>query len=228
MSRVHDHRNRVWRTAGYGALGSVFSGATLTAGAGLLGGSSPLLLLAVPVLLAVVTILILAPPLAFLATAFIIPIERLGRLTDDSAMYTISLMRIVGTVALASFLLHALIRRQRLAFGLAFWLYLVYFGLAVLGVFHSSHSLGTVRACGAILGNLLFFWLVINAGRSPLLARSAVVVWLVSTVIMGVFTIVTWHFGQGASASDLTETSSRFATVLTDDSELEALNMGGG
>jgi hypothetical protein len=225
MSRGPDPRSSVWRTAGYGALGSVFSGATLTAGVGVLGGSSPLLLLAVPVLLAIVTILMLAPPLAFLAMSFIIPIERLGRLTDDNAMYTISLMRIVGTVALASFLLHALIRRQRLAFGLAFWLYVTYFGLAVLGVFHSSHSLGTVRACGAILGNLLFFWLVINAGRSPPLARSAVVVWLVSTVVMGVFTIVTWHFGQGASAVDLAETSSRFSTVLTDDSELEALNV---
>lgn len=213
------------RTAFYGLLGSLFSGATLTAGAGLIGGGSPLMLLAVPVLLAVATALMLAPPVAFLATSFIIPIERLGRLTDDNAMYTISLMRIVGTVALASFLLHALIRRQRLAFGSAFWVYLLYFGFALLGVFHSSHMLGTVRACGAILGNLVFFWLVINAGRSPKLARNAVITWLASTVIMGIFTIVTWHFGQGSSATDLTETSSRFSTVLTDDSEIEALDV---
>lgn len=224
MTRALESRVARWRTAVYAVLGSVFSGATLTVGSGVIGGASPWLLLAVPALLVAGAVLMLAPPLAFLATSFIIPVERLGRLTNDDAMYTISLMRIVGTVALGSFLLHALVRRLPLAFGAAFWLYCVYFGLALVGVFHTTHMLGTVRAIGAILGNLMFFWLVINMGRSPALARQAVMVWLLSTVIMGVYTIVSWHLGAGSSATELTETASRFSTVLTDDSELEALD----
>ena len=216
-------RLSAWRTALFGAVGSAFSGVALTLGSSAL--SSPLLLLGIPLALVFVVVMMLSPSLAFLTTAMIVPIERLGRLTDDSAAYTISLMRIVGTLALGSYLLHALIKRQRLYFGGAFWLYLSYWGLALTGLFHSTHMLGTVRACGAILGNLLFFWLAINIGRSPRLARQAVSVWLVATVAAGIYTVVAWHFIGGVSDTDLTETSSRFSTVLTDNSEWEQLDL---
>lgn len=211
-----------WRSLQAVLAGSLFSGATLTLGSSAVG--SPLLLLGVPLVLGAGVLLMLWPAIAFMLTAFIIPIERLGRLTADDAMYTISLMRIVGTLALGSFLLHALIRRRKIAFGSAFWLYAAYFCLALLGVFHSSHQLGTVRACGAILGNLLFFWLVINIAQAPRLAKTAVALWLTSTVIVGVFTIITWHFGKGVSEADLGETASRFSTVMVDTSEWEALD----
>jgi len=211
-----------WRSLQAVLAGSLFSGATLSIGSASVG--SPLLLLGLPLVLGAGVVLMLWPAVAFLLTASIIPIERLGRLTSDETAYTISLMRIVGTLALGSFLLHALIRRRRIAFGSAFWLYTSYFGLALLGLFHSSHPLGTVRACGAILGNLLFFWLVINIGQAPRLAKTAVALWLTTTVIVGVFTILTWHFGRGVSEADLGETASRFSTVMVDTSEWEALD----
>ena len=204
------------------ATGSaLFGGATLT-----LAGTAMSPIMALVALLAVgaAIVLVLSPQLAFLATAVVIPIERLGRLTPDSAMYTISLMRIVGSVALVSVLLQRVVQRRRIEFGAAFWLYSAYFAVAVLGVFHSSDQLGTVRAGGAILGNLLFFLLVVNLGGSFPLARAAVGVWLVSTVVVAVFTIYAWHFGAGVSEHDLGETSSRFATVMEDTSEWEALD----
>lgn len=213
-----------WRRSVAAALaGSVASGAALTAGAAAV--SSPWMLLAVPVLLSGLVVLMLSPATAFLMTALIVPVERLGRFTNDDAMLTISLMRIVGSVALLSFLLHALLRRQRIHFGPAFWIYTLYFSVALTGVFHSTHMLGTVRHCGAILGNLLFFFVVINMGRSHALARQATAVWLFSTTAAGIYTIVTWHMGGNVTDSELTETSARFATVMSDTSEWEALDV---
>jgi hypothetical protein len=217
------HRLRQWRAAlaGLGAVAG--SGAALGIGGSGLG--SPWLLLGVPVALTGLVVMMLSPALSFIAVALIIPVERLGRFTGDSAMLTISLMRLVGTLCLASFLLNALLKRQRIHFGPAFGVYVLYFAIAITGVFHSTHMLGTVRHVGAILGNLLFFFIVINLGRSAPLARQAVIAWLFATLAAGIYTIVTWHFGSGVSDADLTGTSARFATVLTDSSEWEALDV---
>lgn len=211
-----------WRSLLAGLGGSVGGGTLLTLGSAAL--PSPWLALAVPVALVGLVVLMLSPSLSFLLTSLVVPVERLGRLTDDSAMYTISLMRIVGTITLASLLLTALLRRQRLHFGSAFWVYLLYLGIALTGLFHSTHMLGTVRHCGAILGNLLFLFIAINLGRSHRLARNAVAVWLFATTVAGIYTIITWHFGPGVADAALGATDARFTTVLTDGSEWEALD----
>jgi O-Antigen ligase len=217
-------RSERWRSLGTALGGGVAGGAALTA-AGTATNVSPWMLLALPFAAALGAALLLSPSLAFLLTAAVIPVERLGRLTDDSAMYTISLMRIVGTLALVAFLWQALVRRQRIVFGGAFWLYASYFVIAMLGLMHTSDQLGTVRALGALLGNLLFFWLVVNLGRDTRLAQWAVLVWLGSTVLAGLYTIYGWHFGQSVSWSELAQTDSRFSAVLADDSELDALDV---
>src|SRR5207245_430780 len=41
------------------------------------------------------------PSLGFFLTAAVVPLERIGRLTDDSSMYGFSLMRAVGLITLA-------------------------------------------------------------------------------------------------------------------------------
>ena len=143
-----------WRSLLAGLGGSVGGGTLLTLGSAAL--PSPWLALAVPVALVGLVVLMLSPSLSFLLTSLVVPVERLGRLTDDSAMYTISLMRIVGTITLASRLLTALLRRQRLHFGSAFWVYLLYLGIALTGLFHSTHMRAPCGICGAILGDLLF------------------------------------------------------------------------
>lgn len=211
-----------FKRAVLGLAGGVGSGVALVAASSGLG--SPLLMLGVPFGLALGVWLLLSPSVAFLLTAFIIPIERLGRFTADNAALTISLMRIVGTVALGAFLLQALVMKKRIVFGGAFWLYSFYLLLAILGVFHTTHELGTVRAISAILGNLLFFMLVINVARSAQLVKWSVAIWLISTVLIGLFTVYTWHFGQSVSEADLGEMSSRFSTVMADTSEWEELD----
>ena len=82
----------------WATLTGLAGGVALTVGA---ATASPLLAVGALVGAVGATVLLLTPSLAFLATTFVIPIERLGRLTPDSAMYTISLMRILGVNATA-------------------------------------------------------------------------------------------------------------------------------
>jgi len=82
--------------------------------------------------LLVAVAIMFSPSLGLLLTAAVIPIERLGRLTADTNMYTVSLMRIIGLLALASFLVHAFNRKWKFRFGKPFFAYLVYCGLAIL------------------------------------------------------------------------------------------------
>ncbi len=187
--------------------------------------TSPALALAALGGLVVVFLVIRRPAWGLLLTALVIPLERLGRFTDDGSMYTISLMRVVGVVALGSFLLHAAVRKWKLNFGVAFFLYAGYFGLAMLGISHTSDPLGSVRASGAILGNLMFFFLVTNLVREWRLARAAVALWLAATTLVGLYVIYDWHLGSGAiEESRIGETDTRLSTAWADASEWESLN----
>lgn len=223
MTAALQRRLQTLRAGLAGLAASVGGGLALALGGSAL--STPWLLLGVPLALAAGVALMLSPASALLLTAAVVPVERLGRFTNDDAMVTISLMRIVGTIALASFLLNAVVRRQRIHLGTPVWLYLLYFGIALTGLFHSTHMLGTVRHVGALLGNLLFLVLVINLAREPRLAQAAIAVWLLSTTAAGLYTIVNWHMGTGVSDAALTGTEARFSAVLSDTSEWEALEV---
>jgi len=163
------------------------------------------------------------PQLGLMLTVAVIPIERLGRFTEDSSMYTMSLMRVIGMLALGSFLLHGLIKRWKLNQGVALYLYATYWAFSVLTITYTNDLLGNVRATGAILGDLLFFFLMINMVRDWPTARKAVVVWLWVSVLIGIYTIIEWHFGKGLSESQIGEAGSRFSTVLLDTSEYQQL-----
>src|SRR5882757_5351980 len=98
-------------------LAGIVSGILLVASVSL---SSPIFgVLAICGILVVIAVLA-RPEVGLLLCAAVIPMERIGRLTPDSSMYTVSLMRIVGLLALLSFLLHATTRKWRLRFGLVF------------------------------------------------------------------------------------------------------------
>ncbi len=181
--------------------------------------------------LLVAVAVLLSPVSGLLLTSAVIPIERIGRLTSDSSFYTISLMRIIGLLALVSFLVHAASRKWKLRFGSAFFLYLAYCGVAILTIFYTSDQLGTVRAASAILGNLLFFFLVVNAVRNWRLAKAALIVWLASSVLIGIYTIYDWHTGYVVNVQKIGELQARFRTVYRDTAEwqqLEALSRAVG
>src|SRR6266566_3483648 len=105
--------------------------------------------------LLVAVAIMFSPSLGLLLTAGVIPIERLGRLTADTNMYTVSLMRIIGLLALVSFLVHAVYRKWRFRFGKPFFVYLVYCSVAIMTIFYTTDPLSTVRSGSAILGNLI-------------------------------------------------------------------------
>jgi hypothetical protein len=167
----------------------------------------------------------LFPDLGLMLTAIVIPIERLGRFTNDESMYTISLMRIVGMVTLAAFLLHTALRRGSLRFNLPMGIYLAYWSYGILTIFWTNDQLGGIRSASAMLGNLLFLFLVTNMVRDWATAKKVVVLWLAASVMIGIFTIYQWHSGsRGTDESALGSTSERFSTQLKDNSEWESLD----
>ncbi|MGH7536548.1 MAG: O-antigen ligase family protein, partial [Gemmatimonadales bacterium] len=209
-----------FRPAAGALLGAGFGMALVLAAA----ETSPLAGLFLLVGLAVTAAVLLSPALGLLLTAALVPIERLGRLTDDSSMYTFSLMRVAGVLALGSFLLHGLKRRSRFRLGAEILLYAAYLGFALLTVLYTTDRLGTIRACGAILGNLLFFFLVVNAVRSFRLARAMVAVWLAVSLARAGYTVYAWHLGPEApDETSIGKTESRGSTVWQDTSEWESL-----
>jgi hypothetical protein len=172
----------------------------------------------------VAVVVLLFPALGFLLTSAVIPIERIGRLTSDSSMYTFSVMRIVGLLALGSFLLHALVRKWGIKAGLPFYLYAAYCAVGLLTLSYTNDTLGGVRAAGAILGNLMFLFLVVNLVRKWDFAKGALLVWLCASVLVGCYTIYDWHLGRSTEEQNIGTTDERLTTVFKDFSEWESLN----
>jgi O-antigen ligase len=192
--------------------------------------ASPLLAAAALGGLVVAGVIVAFPYWGFLLTAAVVPLERIGRFTDDSSMTTVSLMRVVGTLALGAVLLHLLMRRKKIVITLPAVLYAAYFGVGLLTLAHTTDFEFGVRSSFAILGNLLFFLLVVNIVRRPEHARAAVVCWLLSTTAIGAFTIYQWH-NPGAiitedrfNSTGERSSDERFSTVLSDQSEYQLLD----
>ncbi len=174
--------------------------------------------------IAIGILILRSPTFGLLCACAVIPLERLGRFTADSSMYTFSLMRVIGVLALGSLLIHFIVRGRRFDLVPPVYLYAIYWLLGLLTLTHTTDLLGNVRASGAILGNLLFFFLVVNAARSWPIIRAAVAVWILVSVLIGIYTIVDWHFGKSFHEAQIGVAASRFSTVLADTSEYEALD----
>src|SRR3954470_3888098 len=125
---------------------------------------------------------LIQPWLGFLLTAAVVPLERIGRISGDASAVGFSLMRVVGMGTLACFLLHQLARRGRLRVPLPLVLYSVYAGIGALTLSYTSDWEYGIRTMGAIIGNALFFFLVINIVRSTTQARIAIAIWLATTM----------------------------------------------
>ncbi len=165
--------------------------------------------------------MLLFPEFAFLLTAFVVPIERLGRFGDDSSLPMVSLMRVVGTLALGSYLLHALLRGWKPRFDLAFLL-CAGFILVVFSTYLHAYQPEAARAHGAtMLGSALFLFLIINVVRDWRLARRALFAWLLSTSLIALYQVYDWHFGAAMAAADLGTVSNRLSTTWDSVSEAE-------
>ena len=163
------------------------------------------------------------PMLGLYLTAAVIPMERLGRFTDDTSAVTFSLMRVIGLVTLCAFVTHAVLRRWRLRGDAAFNLYLAYWCFTLLALFFTSDLRGNLQATSSFLGNLLFLFLLLNMVRSWHHVRILVIIWLALSVVVGLYTIYDWHFGHSFGEALLGRTAERFSTVLVDTSEWDTL-----
>ncbi len=164
------------------------------------------------------------PTVGLLVIAFMIPLERFGRITSDASNFTISVMRIVGFLAIGGWLLHVMLKKKQIQLGAAFWLYVGYLILAFGSFLYTTDNVGTSRLSGMLLSNILFFVVVIGICSSYRMAKLGTSLWLLATVLIGVYSIYDWHFStnfvdleDGVLAS-----TERFRTVSIDNSEWES------
>src|SRR6267154_2261491 len=108
-------------------------------------------------------------------------------------------------------------------------IYAGYLGLGLLTLTYTDDWAYGVRAASAMLGNLLFLFMVINVVKSPAQARVAIVCWLAMTAAIGLFTIYQWHNPAAVISEDRFQSTGervgeqRFSTVLSDKSEYQLL-----
>jgi hypothetical protein len=171
--------------------------------------------------------MLVSPTAGLLLVAGSIPLERIGRLNEDFSSMTISLSRISGLAALATFLLYAAVCRLKLRFGVAFWLYAGYTLIAATTIVHAFEQKDAVRDSFRVLGNLLFFFYIANVVRGIKMARAAVIVWLVVSVGTVGYAAYEYHFGNSdqVEESQMGSMSKRFTAVVLDDSETRTLGV---
>jgi len=190
--------------------------------------ASPLVALFGIVGLVVACVMLVSPTFAVLAVCFSVPFERLGRLTNDYDAVAISVNRMLGVVALVSLLLHVALKKGKLRFGGAFFLYAGYAFMAILSNVWAYSPEETFRQCFAILGNLLFFFVVLNLIRNYADGKRAVVVWLLASMLAGIYSLGDYYLATGSNTvgdAQMGLTSERMTTVVSDGSEVRSLGM---
>ncbi|MBN2241520.1 MAG: O-antigen ligase family protein [Acidobacteria bacterium] len=211
-------RASVWPALG---IGTTLGLLIVLAGA----GSTPWMILIGVVGLAIFAGALFSPTIAFLMVAAVVPLERIGRFTEDTAVHTISVMRIAGLLALASLLLHNFIRKRNFSFGAPFLLYAGYVACCMVSILYSREFEGSVSTAGMMLGNLLFLFLTINAVRSRGLVKAAVKIWLLATVLIGIYTMYDWHFGTAIQGESIGVSETRSSTAYQDYAEYAELDV---
>jgi hypothetical protein len=216
-----------WRTMRTVMLGS---GVGLGGGFGLAIASaqtSPLVGAGLVVAALLGMLMMFSPTAGLMLVAGTIPLERIGRLNEDFSSVTISLSRISGLAALATFLAYAAIRRLKLRFGFAFWLYAAYTLVAATTIVHAFEQKDAIRDTFRLVGNLVFFFYIVNVVRGIRLARAAIIVWLVVSVGTVAYAAYDYHFGHDdqVQESEMGSTSKRFTAVVSDDSETRTLGV---
>jgi O-antigen ligase len=190
---------------------------------------SPLYAAAVISGLLIATLVLIYPELGFLFVALVVPLERMGRFNDDNSATSISLIRFIGVMALGAFLLHALMKRWKLKSGSAVIIYSIYTVFGIMTVLFSNDRLGGVRTAGQVVGNLTFLYLVVNIVRNWRIAKAGIVIWLLASVLAGIYTIYGWHFGTDriVGENSVGTTAERFQATYSDSSAWDGLDVVG-
>lgn len=170
-----------------------------------------------------------SPYLAVALTAAVVPLERIGRFSNDSQMITFSLMRTMGLLGAASLLLNWGMKRYKLWTPAPVILYACYTLIGALTLIFTEDFTRGVQQTTTNIGNVLFLLLIANAIRSKAQVRLPIILWLITTLGIGLFSIYQWH-GSTATVevdrydnSGYRSTDERFSTVMEDYGEFESI-----
>lgn len=173
-------------------------------------------------------VLLLMEPLAgFFLTVLVVPLERIGRFTNDSSMVTFSLMRVVGLATLGAWGLRRLLQRRPFYWNWPLTLYAAFLFCGILTLTYTTDRTVGIRTAGAMAGNLMFLFLVVNMVRNTATVRNAVIVWLAISALIAGYTAYQWHRNKGRVQEDRfastgeRSTDDRFSTILEEASEYE-------
>lgn len=172
--------------------------------------------------------IVLYPRFALCVLCFSLPFERIGRFTNDTDAVTISISRVVGVAALVALLLWVAVKREKLHFGWAVWLYAGFAFVGLLSNAWTATPSETFKDSLRIVGNLLFFFYVINAIRDYKTAKLAISVWLCASFLAGFYSLSDYLVFRSAplSETEVGLTAQRSAgTVVSDGSESRSLGM---
>lgn len=191
-----------------------------------LGSSSFLTAIGLVAGLCLAVTMMIWPFWSLFITVLSVPIERIGRLSNDSSQVTFSVMRALGLLTLAALLVQTTLYRRRLRFGLPFALYGIYLIFAAISIAGSSDDFDGIRQLPAFLGNLLFFFLIPNLVTTRRHAHLLIAGWLCVSAAVGLFTIYGWQKGSAVTDSRFhstgeRSTDERFAVVLQDHAEFD-------
>jgi hypothetical protein len=189
---------------------------------------SPLLALIAAAGAVLAVLMFLDPAFAVAALCASLPLERIGRLTDDSDAVAVSASRILGLLALASLLFHAALGKRKLHFELPVWLYAGYVAVALAGNAWALAPEDTFREGFRVLGNLLFFFLILNVIRDYRTAKTMTFVWLVASLLSAAYSLTDYAISRGSAIAEqeMGLTENRTATTVLDFSESGTLGTG--
>jgi len=143
------------------------------------------------------------PVLALYALAFAVPVERFGRITDDSSAFSISVARGLGLLSLVALVPVLVLRKREPIVNLPLWLWSGFTALGLLTLTYTSDLIPGVRIASGYVGNILMLFTVMNLVRGDTLeetrrrAHIAIVWWLVASAAVSAYSIWDWHFGSG-------------------------------
>lgn len=192
---------------------------------------SPFMGLAAVAGLAGVLAVVREPGIGMGVLTFLIPLERMQRITNDDASFTISLLRLVAIGCLGSIVLRRIHRRQPLRLDRTFLYYGIYVGFAILGLTYTTDPSGTKRFLGTILSNCLFVFLYYNYLESRRQVHLTIAIWMAATLLGAGYSAYDWHLGSGRSGAEKLKdpahggqtTSDRWSTVWEDITEWDSL-----
>jgi len=204
---------------------------------------SPIIALAACVAIVGGLVLLKQPVWGLYALAFAVPLERFGRLSDDTTNFNISVSRglgmaCFGVVIVRHFVMHKDIYVSR---HLILWAFFAAFGAMTL--FYTTDFDGGIKIAGGYIGNILFLFVLLNLMLAPSFKESfarietSIYAWLGASMLIAMYSIYDWHLGSGAGdviqvgevdpQAGAQVMANRWSTVWYDSAETETLGGGG-